>query len=90
MDAALVLRLTRRGRRQGRHLALVLEQPIGQAEAQTWISEARTPPFEMREGPHTLRLAPAGPGISPRAAGEGADDRPLTVTIFELEVESPP
>jgi hypothetical protein len=63
------------------------EQPVAQVEAQPWLAEVRAPPFALVRGPHTLRLVPAGPGVSPRATGAGGDDRPLTVGLFELEVE---
>jgi hypothetical protein len=70
-----------------RRLDIYLDgRPIAQAATQPWPSEVRTPPFRIDAGPHTLRLVPSGPGIAPRAAGEGADDRPLTVAVFELEI----
>jgi hypothetical protein len=87
-DQPVTLRLKLLAYREPRSLEITLDgQPIGQVVAQPWLTELRTPPFRMTEGPHTLRLAPSGPGIAPRAAGEGADDRPLTVAVFELEVE---
>jgi hypothetical protein len=89
-DQTAILRLKLAGYRQPQRLSLYVDgQAIGQVEAQPWPTEIRTP-LAIREGPHTLRLVPSGPGITPRAAGDGADDRPLTVAVFELEVESPP
>jgi hypothetical protein len=85
----VTLRLKLVAYREPRRLDILLDgQVIGQVVAQPWLAELRTPPFRMTEGPHTLRLAPSGPGIAPRDAGDGSDDRPLTAAVFELEVES--
>jgi hypothetical protein len=87
-DAAVTLRLKLVSYREPRRLDILLDgQTIGQVMAQPWLAELRPPPFRMTEGPHTLRLVPSGPGIAPRDAGDGSDDRPLTIAVFELEVE---
>ena len=87
-DQTVRLRLKLVSYREPRHLDIILDgQAIGQVVAQPWLAEAHTPPFRMTEGPHLLWLAPSGPGIAPRDAGEGSDDRPLTVAVFELEIE---
>jgi hypothetical protein len=87
-DQAVTLRLKLVSYREPRHLDITLDgRTIGQLLAQPWLAEAHTPPFRMAEGPHMLRLAPSGPGIAPHDVGEGSDDRPLTVAVFELEIE---
>jgi hypothetical protein len=87
-DQTVTLRLKLVAYREPRHLNIILDgQVIGQVVAQPSLAELRTPPFRMTEGPHTLWLAPSGPGIAPRDAGDGSDDRLLTVAVFELEVE---
>jgi hypothetical protein len=89
-DEMVTLRLKLVAYREPHHLDITLDgQPIGQIVAQPRLAELRTPPFRMTEGPHTLRLTPFGPGIAPRTVGEGADDRPLAVSVFELEIEPP-
>ncbi len=88
-DQMTTLRLKLVAYHEPRRLDIILDgQSIGQVVAQPWLAELRTPPFHMAEGPHTLRLAPSGPGIAPRDVGEGSDDRPLTIAVFELEVEN--
>jgi hypothetical protein len=87
-EAAVTLRLKLVSYREPRQLDILLDgQSIGQVVAQPWLAELRTPPFRMTEGPHTLRLVPSGPGIIPRDSGDGADDRPLTVAVFEMQIE---
>jgi hypothetical protein len=88
-EAQVTLRLKLVAYAAPRRLDIYLdEQPIAQVETQPWLAEVRTPPFALGAGPHTLRLVPVGPGVSPRSNGAGDDDRPLTVGLFELEVEN--
>jgi hypothetical protein len=86
-DGTITLGLKLVAYRQPHRLDIYLDdQQIGQIQAQPWPTKVRTSPFELREGLHTLRLVPSGPGISPRSAGEGDDDRLLTISVFELEI----
>jgi hypothetical protein len=61
-------------------------QSIGQLQVQPWETEFTTPPFNLSRGTHTLRLVPTEPGISPREAGKGDDERLLTIAVHALEV----
>ncbi|CAA9218460.1 MAG: hypothetical protein AVDCRST_MAG93-338, partial [uncultured Chloroflexia bacterium] len=74
---------------QPRRVDLLLDgQQVGQIDAQTWTSEIVTPPFKLEEGAHVLTVASPGTGISPREAENVADDRPLTVGVWSVEIEA--
>lgn len=90
-DQTATLRLKLLAYRQPRQLGIYLDQRlIAQVEAQPWLAELRSPPVQLTAGIHTLGLVASEPGVSPRSAGEGDDDRPLTVAVFELAIEAQP
>jgi hypothetical protein len=83
------LRLRLEAYHQPRHLDISVDgRPVGRVEAQAWPAEVRTPSFALSEGTHTIQLAPVEPGTTPSSIGAGDDARPLTVTVFEMEIEA--
>jgi hypothetical protein len=83
------LRLRLEAYHQSRHLDILVDgRSVGRVEAHAWPAELRTPPFALSEGTHTIQLAPVEPGTTPSSIGAGDDARPLTVAVFEMEIEA--
>lgn len=90
-ETTVALRLTALAYQQERVFDVYVDdQLVAQVAVPPWRETLTTQPFALSGGRHTLRLVPVEPGTAPRDIGDGDDERPLSMVVFEVALEGQP